>query len=233
MGEDKLHKYYPHTEKILVAVNCIVFGFEAGQLKLLLLKRNIEPASGKWAIPGGFVNVDESLKTAGRRILNDLTGLEDLYMEQLHAYGDVDRDPGARVISVAFYALIKVNEYTHQSVEEHDAHWIQFSDIPDLIFDHNDMMDNALQHLRTRARYQPIGFHLLPEKFTLPELQKLYEALYQKELDKRNFRKKILSMGFLDKLDDKDKSSRRGAFYYRFNKVKYDELVSKGFNFEV
>lgn len=233
MGEDKLHKYYPHTEKILVAVNCIVFGFEAGQLKLLLLKRNIEPASGKWAIPGGFVNVDESLITAARRILNDLTGLEDLYMEQLHAYGDVDRDPGARVISVAFYALIKVNEYTHQSVEEHDAHLIQFSVIPDLIFDHNEMMDNALQHLRNKARHQPIGFQLLPEKFTLPELQKLYEALYQKELDKRNFRKKILSMGFLDKLDDKDKSSRRGAFYYRFNKEKYDELVSKGFNFEV
>ena len=233
MGEEKLHEYYPHTEKILVAVNCIVFGFEKGQLKLLLLKRNIEPASGRWAIPGGFVNLSESLDNAGRRILNDLTGLEDVYMEQLYAYGKIDRDPGARVISVAYYALIKLNEYTHQSVEEHDAHWIEFSEIPELIFDHNEMMDKALTELRNRARHQPIGFKLLAEKFTLPELQTLYEALYQKELDKRNFRKKIISMGFLQKLDDKDKNSKRGAYYYNFDKEKYEALIAKGFNFEI
>jgi len=229
-------EYYQNQDKLLVAVDSIIFGFDEGQheLKLLILKRRFEPAKGGWSLMGGFVNKNESVDDAAKRIVFQLTGLQDVYMEQLFTFGDVTRDPGGRIVSVAYYSLIKINDYDRELVKEHGASWIPVSELPDLIFDHSVMVEKAIRKLRIRARTQPIGFELLPEKFTIPQLQGLYEAIYQVPFDKRNFRRKILSMGLLEKLDEKEKeSSRKGAFYYRFNKRKYKELLKRGFNFEL
>lgn len=226
--------FYPNEDRQLLAVDCVIFGFDNHELKLLLIKRNMEPGKGMWSLMGGFPKHDEGLYQAAERVLKQLTGLQNVYLEQLFAYGDVDRDPGERVVSVAYCSLIKIEDYNKDLVKENNAHWQSVSDIPDLVFDHHGMVDKAMRRLRRRARIQPIGFELLPEKFTMPQLQSLYEAIYQKELDKRNFCKKILSMGLLDKLDEKDKSSsKKGAFLYRFNPEKYQELVAKGFYFSV
>jgi ADP-ribose pyrophosphatase YjhB (NUDIX family) len=226
--------YYPQEDRQLLAVDCVIFGFDNNELKLLLIKRNMEPGLGMWSLMGGFPRHDEGLYQAAERVLAQLTGLRNVYLEQLFAYGDVDRDPGERVVSIAYYSLIKIEDYDKDLVKENNAHWRPVSNIPDLVFDHREMVDKAMRRLRRRARIQPIGFELLPEKFTMPQLQSLYEAIYQKELDKRNFVKKILSMGLLDKLEEKDKStSKKGAFLYRFNPEKYQELVSKGFYFSL
>lgn len=226
--------FYPQEDRQLLAVDCVIFGFDNNELKLLLIKRNMEPGKGMWSLMGGFPKRDEGLYQAAERVLNQLTGLQNVYLEQLFAYGEVDRDPGERVVSIAYYSLIKIEDYDKDLVKESNAHWRPVSNIPDLVFDHREMVDKAMRRLRRRARIQPIGFELLPEKFTMPQLQSLYEAIYQKELDKRNFCKKILSMGLLDKLDEKDKtSSKKGAYLYRFNPEKYQELVSKGFYFSV
>ena len=229
-----MHQYYQHEDRQLVAVDCIIFGFDKGQLKLLLLKRHIEPGYGKWSLAGGFLRRQESLDEAAGRVLSDLTGLKDVFLEQLNTYGNPDRDPGERVVSVAYFALLKVEGHNEDLVIENGAHWGSIEKVPELIFDHSEMVEKALCRLRRVAKSQPIGFELLPEKFTLPQLQSLYEAIYQKELDKRNFRKKILSMDLLDKLEEKDKtSSKKGAFLYRFNKEKYEELLAKGFYFSL
>lgn len=228
--------YYSKYDKLLVAVDSIIFGFdeEDRELKLLILKRKFEPAKGDWSLMGGFAKKDESLDNAARRIVLTLTGLDNVYMEQLYAFGDPGRDPGGRIISVAYFSLIRINDYDRERVKNHGAAWIPISDLPGLIFDHNEMVEKALRKLRIRARTQPIGFELLPEKFTIPQLQALYEAIYQQPFDKRNFRRKILSMGFLEKLNEKEKeTSKKGAFYYRFNQEKYEELLQKGFNFEI
>lgn len=226
--------FYPNEERQLIAVDCVIFGFDDQELKLLLIQRNMEPCKGMWSLMGGFPKSNEGLDEAAGRVLKQLTGLQNVYLEQLFAYGKVDRDPGERVVSVAYCSLIKIEDYDRGLVKENNAHWQPVSDIPDLVFDHMEMVQKAMRRLRRRARIQPIGFELLPEKFTMPQLQNLYEAIYQKELDKRNFCKKILSMELLDKLDEKDKtSSKKGAFLYRFNPEKYQELVSKGFYFSV
>jgi ADP-ribose pyrophosphatase YjhB (NUDIX family) len=226
--------YYSSEDRQLLAVDCVIFGFDHQDLKLLLIKRDMEPGKGMWSLMGGFPRKNESLDDAADRVLRQLTGLSNVYLEQLYAYGQVDRDPGERVVSVAYYALIRIEDYDKDLVNGHDAHWRLVSDIPELVFDHRAMVDKALRRLRRRARIQPIGFELLPETFTLPQLQALYEAIYQKELDKRNFRKKILSMGLLDKLDEKDKtSSKKGAWLYRFNPEKYQEALAKGFYFSL
>ncbi|WP_167605129.1 NUDIX hydrolase [Maribellus sediminis] len=231
-----MKEFYAKHPKILVAVDSIIFGFNENdyELKVLLLKRKFEPAKGEWSLMGGFVNSDESLDDAAKRIVEKLTGLEDVYMEQLYAFGEPDRDPGGRIISVSYVSLIKINEYDRELVKQHGAYWIPLSEIPELIFDHGDMVSKALRKLRIRARTQPIGFELLPEKFTIPQLQRLYEAIYQKPFDKRNFRRKVLAMGLLDKLEEKEKeTSKKGAFYYKFNTSKYEELLLKGLNFEL
>ncbi len=228
--------FYQQEHKTLVAVDSIIFGFNENdyELKLLLLKRNFEPAKGEWSLMGGFVTPDESLDEAAQRIVQKLTGLENVYMEQLYAFGDPRRDPGGRIISVAYFSLIKINEYDKELVKKNGASWIPLSELPMLIFDHNDMVSIALRKLRIRARTQPIGFELLPKKFTIPQLQRLYEAIYQKPFDKRNFRRKVLTMGLLDKLEEKEKeTSKKGAFYYQFNTAKYEELLRRGFNFEL
>jgi len=229
-----LTTYYRENIRFLVAVDCIIFGFDNKQLKLLLIKRDFQPQKGKWSLVGGFLEADESLDQAALRILNNLTGLNDIYLEQLYTYGEIKRDPGERVLSTAYYALINAENYHLPINRESSAKWFPIEKIPSLIFDHNIMVDKAMRRLRRKSLSQPIGFELLPEKFTIPQLQKLYEAIHQRELDKRNFRKKILSMGLLKKLDEKQKSgSRKGAFYYRFDKEKYDDLVSRGFHFEI
>lgn len=226
--------FYPNEERQLLAVDCVIFGYDLNELKLLLIKRCMEPGQGMWSLMGGFPRRDESLDQAANRVLFQLTGLRDVYMEQLYAYGQVDRDPGERVVSIAYYALINIASFNRELVQDYDAHWCPVSHIPELVFDHRIMVDKAMGRLRRRARIQPIGFELLPQKFSLPQLQGLYEAIYQKELDKRNFRKKILSMDLLDKLEEKDKtSSKKGAFLYRFNPDKYNELLSNGFYFSV
>ncbi len=228
--------YYSEHEKFHVAVDSIIFGYdeEGRELKVLLLKRKFQPAMGEWSLMGGFLNANESVDEAAKRILHQLTGLSDVYMEQLYTFGEVERDPGARIISVAYFALIKINASDLELVKNHGATWIPISSMPQLIFDHSAMVDRALKKLQVRARTQPIGFELLPDKFTIPQLQGLYEAIYNKALDKRNFRRKLLSMDLLEKLEEKEKeSSRKGAWYYRFDARKYEDLLKRGFNFEL
>jgi len=183
---------------------------------------------------GGFLKDNEGINEAAKRILNQLTGLSDVYMEQLYTFGELDRDPGARIISVAYFALIKINASDLELVKNHGATWVPISAMPQLIFDHSAMVERALKKLQVRARTQPIGFELLPDKFTIPQLQGLYEAIYNKPLDKRNFRRKLLSMDLLEKQEEKEKeSSRKGAWYYRFDANKYEDLLKRGFNFEL
>ena len=170
--------YYNINPKFYVSVDCIIFGFDEGELKLLLLKRNFEPAMGKWSLMGGFVQEDESVDAAAKRVLAELTGLENVYMEQVGTFGDLERDPGERVISVAYYALVNVNEYDRELVQQHNAHWTKIDELPQLIFDHPIMISKARELMKHKASYNPIGFNLLPELFTLTQLQNLYEAIY-------------------------------------------------------
>jgi 8-oxo-dGTP diphosphatase len=228
--------FYSKFPKLLVAVDAIIFGFNENEheLKLLLLKRQFPPEKGKWSLMGGFVAPEENLDNAAHRIVSQLTGLDNVYMEQLFTFGDVNRDTGGRIISIAYFSLIKINDHDSELVKKHGASWISVSKVPDLIFDHPEMVKRALRKLRIRARTQPIGFELLPKKFTIPQLQRLYEAIYQKPFDKRNFRRKLLAMGLLEKLNEKEKeTSKKGAFYYQFNQKKYEELLEKGFNFDL
>ncbi len=226
--------FYQDEDRHYVALDCIIFGFDAGELKLLLLKRKFEPAKGEWSLMGGFLKNNESLDEGARRILLQLTGLNNIYMEQLQSFGDINRDPGERTISIAFYALIKVDDNDRKLAEAHGAHWISINKVPTLIFDHNKMVEKALKTLRNKIVTKPIGFELLSEKFTLPQLQSLYEAINQEQLDKRNFRKRILETGLLDKMDEKEKgSSKKGAFYYMFNKEKYRMFAEMGFHFQM
>lgn len=227
------HRHYPNTNRILVAVDCIIFGFDQNVLKLLLTRRSFEPEKGKWSLIGGFVGNTESLDGAAQRILYQLTGLKNIYMEEVKAFSEVERDPLERTISIAYYALIKADSNIILS-KKHGAHWFPLKNHPELIFDHESMVSAAHEKLTSIAKHQPIGFELLPGKFTLPQLRKLYEAIYEKDLDKRNFSRKILAMGMLDKLKEKDKSSsKKGAYLYRFNKNRYNELIKKGLNFEI
>jgi len=232
MPFNKNNTFYADANPFLVAVDCIIFGFDKDGLKLLLFKRKIEPFKNEWSVIGSFINPDESIDVAAARVLEEYTGLQNIFMEPLEWYGEVKRDPGARVISLAYFALISLGEKEIKTVETHHAHWFELDSIPELILDHNKMVADALEKLKRKARYRPIGFELLPDKFTIPQLQKLYEAIYGKQLDRRNFRKKILSMNIIQKLDEKDKlTSRKGAFLYCFNKNLYEEMAEKGFDF--
>ena len=227
-------QFYSDHPTFHVAVDSIIFGFDQGELKLLIHKRQFEPAKGEWSLFGGFVQNEESLDKAASRILFELTGLGNIYMEELETYGEVNRDPAGRVISVAYYALIPAKEFSEATSSQYGATWVSLKDLPSLIMDHNMMVAKGLRRLKRRASSQPIGFELLPREFTMPQLQALYEAIYQSELDKRNFRKKILAMDVLIKLETKDKSSsRKGAFLYRFDKKKYNKLMEGGYNFTI
>lgn len=228
--------HYSKFQRHLVAVDCIIFGYDIveKEIKLLLSKRIFEPAIGKWSLAGGFVDGNESLDQAACRILRNITGLESVYMKQSYSYGDLERDPGDRVISVAYFALIAIRDINKDLAEQNGVHWRSIARLPDLIFDHPLMVERALTDLQNQVKVKPVGFELLPEKFTLVHLQDLYEAIYRRTVDKRNFRKKILSMGILEKLDEKEKeTSKKGAYYYRFNKDRYTKLEKNGFYFNL
>ena len=224
---------YKNEDRFLVAVDCIIFGFDLDGLKVMLIKRNFEPGKDQRSLMGGFLQEKESLDDAAKRILHELTGLKDIYLEQLYTYGDPARDPGARVLSAAFFAIIK-SEFLESRNDEYDAKWYNIDAIPEVVFDHRIMIDKGIRRLRRRAVSEPIGFELLPKKFTIPQLRRLYEAIYQEELDKRNFSKKIFAMDVLEKLDKKDKSgSKKGAFLYRFDIDKYKALKESGVDFKL
>ena len=191
-------EFYKDHTKVYVAVDCIIFGFEADKLKLLLGRRQMDPGRGQWSLYGGFVGVDESVDDAAYRVLKDLTGLKQVYMKQVGAFGAVDRDPGERVVSIAYCALINVKDYDEKLLKEHNVEWVNVEDMPRLYSDHNDMVSEALSILRRRIATEPICFNLLPDLFTLTQLQHVYEAIQGEETDKRNFRKKIKSMEFIE-----------------------------------
>ena len=227
---------YKDEDKVLVVVDCIIFGFdpEEEELKLLLIKRNFPPAKGKWSLMGGFMRINETIDEAATRVLHTLTGLTNVYMEQLEVFSKVDRDPAERTVSVAYYALINIEDHDEELIKRNSACWFELSKTPKLIFDHDIMVDHAIKRLRYRASVQPIGFELLPEKFTMRQLQKLYEEIFDEHLDKRNFTKKINALDILEKLDEKDKnSSRKGSFLYKFNQQKYRKKRENGFVFKV
>ncbi len=216
--------YYCNNSKFYVSVDCIIFGINKGELSLLLLKRNFEPAKGEWSLMGGFVREEESVNEAAKRVLKDLTGLEDVYMEQVGAFGEIDRDPAGRVISVAYYALINTDSYDEDRVKEHNGYWAPINQLPKLYFDHQEMVVMARKLMKHKVKREPIGFNLLPTLFTLSQLQSLYEAINGIPMDKRNFRRRIADMDFVEKTNLIDKTgSRKGAYLYKFNQDTYGE----------
>ena len=214
-------KYQKQT-RLLAAVDCIIFGFDGLTLKLLLIQRGFEPERGKWSLMGGFIQPNEDPDNAAIRILKTLTGLEGVYLEQLRTFGDPARDPMERTLSIAYFALIDIHQYEKQLSDEYHPEWFPLNKIPNLIFDHTEMVKMAKEKLRYKAALHPLLFELLPKKFTLPQLQILYESVYETEFDKRNFSRKVLSTKLLVKQADKDKgSSKKGAFYYKLNNKNY------------
>jgi 8-oxo-dGTP diphosphatase len=228
-----MHHYeYPRAA---LTVDCVVFGFDGRDLQVLLIRRGLSPYKGKWALPGGFVRVDETLDEAARRELLEETGLQEVFLEQLYTFGSVKRDPRERVVSIAYYALTKPADHTTAaSTDAAEAKWFHVSAVPVLAFDHADILATALTRLRGKLTYQPIGFELLPPKFTLTQLQQLYQAVLGQEIDKRNFRKKVLSFDLLIPLKEKHREgAHRPAQLFRFDPVKYQRLQKKGFLFEL
>jgi 8-oxo-dGTP diphosphatase len=218
-----------------LTVDCVVFGLDGAELKVLLIRRKAAPFAERWALPGGFVEMEETLAQAAARELQEETGIRDVFLEQLYTFGAVHRDPRGRVVSVAYYALVQSGKYPPRAAIDADAvEWFPVSATPALAFDHAEILSVALVRLKNKVRYQPIGFELLPPKFTLTQLQRLYETLLEQPLDKRNFRKKIQSMSLLVELDEVQKEvAHRAARLYRFDKRKYRQLEKQGFNFEL
>ncbi len=223
---------YPHPHRILVAIDCIILGFDGEELKLLLIKRNFEPEKGRWSLMGGFLRADENLEDGAKRILYDLTGIQDLYVEQLQAYGNIGRDPVERTISIVFFALVNLEDYLPQLNDKRQASWISLNALPELIFDHKQMVDAALDRLRYKAALHPLGLELLPDKFSIPQLQKLYEAIYGVPLDRRNFRRKFFSTELLIDTGEKDGNSvTKKASLYRLDPDKYRQKFHSILNF--
>ncbi|RYF23067.1 MAG: NUDIX domain-containing protein [Flavobacteriales bacterium] len=223
---------YPKQPPTLVAVDCIIFGYDGDQLKILLVKRAIEPQKDQWSLMGGFIEAEENLYQAAERILLKNTGLKNVYLEQLKAYGMPDRDPIERTISVAYFALIDINKYKEQINDAYHAEWFLINEAPTLIFDHDKMVDKAKNRIRYKAAFHPILFELLPKKFTIPQLQNLYEQVYNAKIDNRNFIRKVNSSGLLIKLAEKDRfNSKRGAFYYKLDEKKYKAKFQSFINF--
>jgi 8-oxo-dGTP diphosphatase len=213
---------YSNQTRMLIAVDCIIFGFDGAELKILLVKRGLEPEKGKWSLMGGFVQKEESLDKAANRVLLQLTGLDKVYMEQLHAFGEPARDPIERTVSVTYFSLLDLTKYKQQLSPDFKAEWFPLKKMPTLIFDHHEMVKMAKAKLKYKASLHPILFELLSEKFTIPQLQSLFEEVYDTEFDKRNFSRKILSTGLLLKLNEKDKeNSKKGAFYFKLDKKHY------------
>ncbi|PHS02690.1 MAG: NUDIX hydrolase [Blastopirellula sp.] len=228
----------PHTyefARAALTVDIVVFALDEEDLQVMLIQRDLEPFEGQWALPGGFVRVDETLDESARRELQEETGLQDIYLEQLYTFGGLKRDPRERVVTVAYYALVNLEGHNvHASTDARNAAWFSMNDLPDLAFDHSMILQTAHERLRGKLRYQPIGFELLPEKFTLRQLQHVYEVVLDRELDKRNFRKKVLGMEIVKETNEIEKDvAHRAAKLYRFDKKKYDRLTKQGFNFEI
>ncbi|MCQ2973968.1 MAG: NUDIX hydrolase [Bacteroidales bacterium] len=217
-------EFYSEYPKFLISTDCIIFGFDKGKLQLLIRKRDFDPGRDSWSLLGGFVNTNESIDQAANRILKNLTGLENIYIQQVGAFGNVDRDPGQRVISVCYYALIKVADYDENIREKYHAVWTPIDELPPLFSDHSVMVEKARIMMQQKFANEPVGFNLLPEKFTLTQLQKLYEAVYGNEIDKRNFRKRLNDMEYIENTGDIDKTTcKRGAKLYRFNTKIYNK----------
>lgn len=216
--------YYSQHSRVYVSVDCIIFGFDEGHLRVLIGKRQMDPGRGEWSLYGGFVGPNESVDDAASRTLYELTGLRNLYMRQVGAFGSIDRDPGERVISIAYCALINVKDYDDRLREEHGVEWVNYSQLPTMYSDHREMIRKARRLMQDKIKTEPISFRLLPNLFTLTQLQRLYEAVNGEEVDKRNFRKRIKDMEFIEKTELIDKTgSKRGAYLYRFNKNAYNE----------
>jgi 8-oxo-dGTP diphosphatase len=228
-----MHCYqYPRAA---LTVDCVVFGYDESELRVLLIQRGLEPFKGRWALPGGFVRVEETVDEAARRELSEEAGLTNVFLEQLYTFGAIDRDPRERVVSVAYYALVKLAAHaTKAATDAADARWFPISKVPKLAFDHANILATAHERLKGKVRYQPIGFELLPAKFTLSQLQNVYQAVLETRLDKRNFRKKVLSFGLLNALHETAMTGRhRPAQLFKFNSAKYDKLKKQGFNFDL
>lgn len=217
---------------MLVSVDCIIFGYDGRDIKLLLIQRGFEPEKGRWSLMGGFVEPNESIDKAASRVLNTLTGLDDVYLEQLHAFGEVHRDPLERVTSIAYFSLIDISRYEKQISHEYHAEWFDLKKVPPLIFDHIQMIECAKERLRYKAAFHPILFELLPDRFTIPQLLNLYEEVYETIMDRRNFSRKLKSTGLLIKQKQKEKeNSKRGAYYYKLDKKKYEYHFNSFMNF--
>jgi len=213
---------YTSESRFIQAVDCIIFGFDGDELKILLIHRGFEPQKGKWSLMGGFVKGSESIDQASNRILKQLTGLDGMYLEQLHTFSDPSRDPVERTVSTAYFALIDIHKYEKQISNDYHPEWFSLKDLPQLIFDHHEMVELAQRRIRYKAAIHPILFELLPNRFTIPQLQNLYESVYNTTIDKRNFSKRLLATGLLIKQTEKDKSgSKRGAYYYHLDMQKY------------
>jgi ADP-ribose pyrophosphatase YjhB (NUDIX family) len=225
---------YNSQDKALLAVDCIIFGFDKEELKILLIKRDFEPQKGRWSLMGGFLKRSEDLDQAANRILHHLTGINNVYMEQLYSFSKVNRDPVERTVSVAYYALINTEEHNEELTQQHSAKWFNISEAPELIFDHDKMVQKAISRLRYRTSTMPVGFELLPQKFTMRQLQKMYEAILGEKLDKRNFINKINALDILHKTNEKDmESSKKGSFLYMFDEEKYKRKAADGFSFKL
>ncbi len=223
---------YSQQKRILFAVDCIIFGYDGQDLKLLVIQRSFEPFKGMWSLVGGFVQENETAEEAASRVLKDLTGLDGLYMEQLHTFTAPQRDSVERTVSVAYFALIDIQKYKQQINEDYHPAWISINELPALIFDHNEFVELAKEKLRYKAALHPLLFELLPAKFTMPQLQNLYQAVYNTNFDKGNFNRKLLSTKLLVKLNDKDKlNSKKGAFYYKVDDKKYSDSFNSMLNF--
>jgi ADP-ribose pyrophosphatase YjhB (NUDIX family) len=219
---------YKNQRRSLVAVDCIVFGFDGQHLKILLIHRGFQPEKGKWSLMGGFVQPAESSDEAANRILTVLTGLEGVYLEQLHTFSNPNRDPIERTFSITYFALIDINRYQQQLNDQYHAEWFLLNEMPDLIFDHSEMVTIARNKLKYRAAMHPILFELLPDRFTIPLLQSLFEDVFDTTFDKGNFSRKISSTGMLLRQKEKDKlGSKKGAFYYQLDKKHYKKNFHK------
>lgn len=229
MEELKYHYKYPHPS---VTTDCVIFGFDGVKLKVLLIERGLEPFRGRWAFPGGFLKMDEAAEQGALRELEEETGLTGAYIKQFHTFTDPERDPRERVITIAYYALVRLRDVKGGD-DAARAQWFDLDEVPALAFDHDRILRMAMQELRRQIHFEPIGFELLPEKFTMSALQHLYEAILDVKFDRRNFSKKMLHFGLLDQLEERAKVSQaRESILYTFNAERYNEMKHKGFQLE-
>ena len=229
MEELKYHYKYPHPS---VTTDCVIFGFDGTRLNILLVERGIEPFKGRWAFPGGFLKMDETALQGAKRELFEETGLKDAYIHQFHAFSGVDRDPRERVITIAYFALVRISEVKGGD-DAAKAQWFPLDKVPSLAFDHDQILREATNELRRQIHFEPIGFELLPKVFTMPQLQTLYEAILDVKFDRRNFARKFLTLGLLDMADpDQERNGTRTPVLYRFNADKYQEMKQRGFRLE-